>query len=186
MVTLTIKGYCLPAILDSGSSYSFIRREVFQQIKSLGLPCSVKTANHTIHMAAGHSCVITEAVSLQIKLHSFSWKYDFLVLGDSPVPCTLGADFLLFAKMQLDFAKSSYTFAFNRSCQYDFEPLDFSSLHSHCFPCPEEVLKQLVGYTSSMSSALLFLGREVNHPLGLKWELADLDLQRSPQDIKLF
>jgi hypothetical protein len=26
----------------------------------------------------------------------------------------------------------------------------------------------------------------MNHPLGLKWKLADLDLQRSPQDIKLF
>jgi hypothetical protein len=26
----------------------------------------------------------------------------------------------------------------------------------------------------------------MNHPLGLKWELADLDLQRSQQDIKLF
>jgi hypothetical protein len=26
----------------------------------------------------------------------------------------------------------------------------------------------------------------MNHPLGLKWELADFDLQRSPQDIKLF
>jgi hypothetical protein len=95
--------------------------------------------------------VIKEAVLLQIKLHSFSWKYDFLVFGDSPVPCILGADFLSFAKMQLDFATSSYTFAFEGSCQYDFEPLDFSSLYSHCFPCPEEVLKQLVAYTSSMS-----------------------------------
>jgi hypothetical protein len=131
-VTLTIKRYCLPAILDSGSSYSFIRREVFQQIQSLGLPCSVKMANRTIHMAAGHSCVIKEAVSLQIKLHSFSWKYDFLVFGDFPVPCILGADFLSFAKMQLDFATSSYTFAFEGSCRYNFEPLDFSSLYSHC------------------------------------------------------
>jgi hypothetical protein len=102
-------------------------------------------------MAAGHSCVIKEAVSLQMKLHSFSWKYDFLVLGDSPVPCILGADFLSFTKMQLDFAMSLYTFPFNRSCQYDFEPLDFSSWNSHCFPCPKEVLKQLVAYTSSMS-----------------------------------
>jgi hypothetical protein len=73
-----------------------------------------------------------------------------LVFGDFPVPCILGADFLSFAKMQLDFATSSYTFASEKSCQYDFEPLDFSSLHSHYFPCPEEVLKQLAGYTLSM------------------------------------
>jgi hypothetical protein len=150
-VTLNIKGYCLPGILDSASSYSFIRRDVFQQIKSLGFPCSVKTANRTIHIAAGHSCVIKEAVSLQIKIHSFSWKYDFLLLGDSPAPCILGVDFLSFAKIQHNFATFSYAFVFARSCQYDFEPLDFSAWNSHCFPCPEEVLKQLVDYTSSMS-----------------------------------
>jgi hypothetical protein len=63
----------------------------------------------------------------------------------------LGSGFLSFAKMQLDFATSSYTSAFNRSCQYDFEPLDFPAWNSHCFPCPEEVLNQLVAYTSSMS-----------------------------------
>jgi hypothetical protein len=50
-------------------------------------------------MASGQSCVIKEAVSLQIKLYSFSWKYAFLVLDNSPVPAILGADFLAFSKM---------------------------------------------------------------------------------------
>jgi hypothetical protein len=40
--------------------------------------------------------------------------------------------------------------------------------------------------STGSTPALLFLGREMNHPLGLKWELAELDLQRSPQGIKLF
>jgi hypothetical protein len=34
--------------------------------------------------------------------------------------------------------------------------------------------------------ALLFLGRELNHPLGLKWEFSELDLQQSPPDTKVF
>jgi hypothetical protein len=34
--------------------------------------------------------------------------------------------------------------------------------------------------------ALLFLGREINHPLGLKWELSELDLQLSPSDTKVY
>jgi hypothetical protein len=95
-VMLTIGDYCLPAILDTGSSFSFVRRDVFQQILSLGLPCRVETTNRNLHMASGQSCVIKEAVSLQIKLHSFSWKYIFLVLDNSPVPSTsiLEADFL--------------------------------------------------------------------------------------------
>jgi hypothetical protein len=88
----------------------------------------------TLHMATGQSCVIKEAVSLQIKLHSFSWRYAFLVLNNSPAPSILGADFLSFVKMQLDFANSCYTFAFQQFCRYDFESLDFSMKHFHVFP----------------------------------------------------
>jgi hypothetical protein len=84
-------------------------------------------------MASGQSCVIKESVSLQIKLHSFSWKYTFLVFDNSPVPCILGTDFLSFAKLRLDFATFSCSFAFEQSCWYDFEPLDFSVQHSHFF-----------------------------------------------------
>jgi hypothetical protein len=105
-VKLTIGDHCLPAILDTDSSFSFVRRDVFQQILSLGLPCRVETTNHSLHMASGQSYVIKKAVSIQIKLHSFSWRYIVLVLDNSPVPSILGADFLSFVKMQLDFAHS--------------------------------------------------------------------------------
>jgi hypothetical protein len=50
-------------------------------------------------MDSGQRCVIKEAVSLQIKLHSFYWKYTFFVFENSPVPCILGADTLSFTKM---------------------------------------------------------------------------------------
>jgi hypothetical protein len=67
------------------------------------------------------------------------------------VPAILGADFLAFAKMQLDFANSCYTFAFQQSCRYDFESLDFSMQHYHVFPCSEGALNEIVAYTSSLS-----------------------------------
>jgi hypothetical protein len=73
------------------------------------------------------------------------------VLDDSPVPSILGADFLSFVKMQLDFENSCYTFAFQKCCRYDFEALDFSMLQSHVFPCSEEALIKLVGYTPSLN-----------------------------------
>jgi hypothetical protein len=92
-VMLTI-GDCLPAILDSGSSFSFVRRDVFKQIQSLGLPSRVETTNRPLHVASGQSCVIKDAVSLQIQLLSFSWRYTFLVLEESSVLSILGADFL--------------------------------------------------------------------------------------------
>ncbi|PNF20865.1 hypothetical protein B7P43_G11730 [Cryptotermes secundus] len=40
--------------------------------------------------------------------------------------------------------------------------------------------------STGFTPALLFLGREMNHPLGLRWELTDDDLQRSPQDTHLY
>jgi hypothetical protein len=54
-VVITVKDYCIAAILDSGSSFSFVRRDLFQQILSLRLPCRVGTTNRTLHMAAGQS-----------------------------------------------------------------------------------------------------------------------------------
>jgi hypothetical protein len=69
---LTIRKYCLPAILDSGSSFSFLRRDVFQRVLGLGLSCSSETTNREVRMAFGQSCVIKELISLQVKIHSFS------------------------------------------------------------------------------------------------------------------
>jgi hypothetical protein len=154
-VLLTIGDYGLPAIFDSGSSFSLIKRDVYQQILRLGLPCRVETANRTLHMASGQSCVIKEAVSLQIKLHLFSWRYSFLVLEESPIPSILGVDFLSSVKMQIDFANSCYTFAFQKSCRYDFEAFDPYVLQSCRFPCSEEALVEMIGYTSSLRNRTL-------------------------------
>jgi hypothetical protein len=53
--------------------------------------------------------------------------------------------------MRLDFATSSYTFAFEQFCRYDFELLDFSMQHSQFFPCSEEALNRLAAYTLPLS-----------------------------------
>jgi hypothetical protein len=74
-----------------------------------------------------------------------------LILEDSPVPCILGDDFLASAKMRLDFASSSYSFAFQPLCQYDFDSFGFSEQHYHVFPCSERVLNDLVAYVSPLS-----------------------------------
>jgi hypothetical protein len=56
-----------------------------------------------------------------------------MVLDHSPLPCILGADFLGFAKVHLDFSRSTYTFAFQGRL-YGFEPVDSSTLHPYSFP----------------------------------------------------
>jgi hypothetical protein len=40
--------------------------------------------------------------------------------------------------------------------------------------------------STGATPALLFLGREMNHPLGLKWDLSELYLQLSPSDTKVY
>jgi hypothetical protein len=40
--------------------------------------------------------------------------------------------------------------------------------------------------STGATPALFFLGRELNHPLGLKWELSELDLLQSHSDTKVF
>jgi hypothetical protein len=111
----------------------------------------MQKADQNLHMAAGQSSVIEEAVSLHIKFRSFSWTYVFFILEDSPVPCILGADFLASAKMRFDFASLSYSFAFQPLCQYDFDSFGFSEQHYHVFPSSERFLYDLVAYVSPLS-----------------------------------
>ncbi|XP_023714670.1 uncharacterized protein LOC111868341 [Cryptotermes secundus] len=40
--------------------------------------------------------------------------------------------------------------------------------------------------STGATPALLLLGRELNHPLGMRWELSEVDLQQSPHDTKDF
>jgi hypothetical protein len=61
-VTLQIMDFCLPAILDSGSSRSFIRREVFDTIQKLKLSCTLETIEERCLMANRESCVLSEVV----------------------------------------------------------------------------------------------------------------------------
>jgi hypothetical protein len=40
--------------------------------------------------------------------------------------------------------------------------------------------------STGATPAVLFLGRELNHPLGLKWEFSELNLQQSPPKTEVF
>jgi hypothetical protein len=113
-VTLRTVNFYLPAMLDSGSSRSFIRRDVFDAIKKSGLSYTVETTEERCLMANGESCILSEVIRLGIKIHSFSWKFGFLVLGGCPVPCILGVDFLTFAKVRIDFSARQCHFFFSQ------------------------------------------------------------------------
>jgi hypothetical protein len=104
--------WCLPALLDSGSSLSFVRRDVFENIKELGLPHTVETMQECCQVANAGVCEIMLAVVLSIKVDLFSWKVRFPVFDHCPVPCILGVDFLTSTQIQIDFTPCWYSFHF--------------------------------------------------------------------------
>ena len=142
-VTLRIGAHWLPAMFDSGSSLSFIRQDVLDNIKKLGLPCIIENAEERCVMANGEPCVISEIAKLGIKIRSFSWKCRFLVLADSPIPCILGVDFMARAKVRLDFGARRYSFLFRPEQEFDFEQFDLAKCMSRNFPCAEKIVAGL-------------------------------------------
>jgi hypothetical protein len=122
------------------------RRSILQQIQTLGLQFRVEEVNQICCMAAGQGCLVKEAATLSIKLHKYSWNFNFLIFDDSPVPCILGIDFLAFAKVQLDFATSSYSFAFDPESRFQFEALALPKGESPSFPCGSEEMNRLTSF----------------------------------------
>jgi hypothetical protein len=131
-------------MFDTGSSVSFMRRDVLNKIKELGLPRKVITVEESCRTVSGEFCVVTQAVWLTIKLHSFSWKTRFLIFEHCPLPCVLGVDFLEHVQVRTDFATGSYSFAFHPDRDFEFHPLDLCKSLSHAFQCHEETFHSSV------------------------------------------
>jgi hypothetical protein len=64
-------------MIDSGSSLSFVGREVFNNIKELGLPHTVDKTQERCQTANAGICDVTQAVVLPIELYmAFHGKLD--------------------------------------------------------------------------------------------------------------
>jgi hypothetical protein len=142
-VLLAISDCRLPAMLDAGSFLSFVGREVFNNIKKLGLLYTVEKTQERCQMANAGVCDVTQAVGLPIKLHGPSWKVRFLVLDHCPVPCILGVDFLTSARVRIDFTVRRFGFVFQPDEEFEFWCPDLSKLPSLRFPCPEDAFSYL-------------------------------------------
>jgi hypothetical protein len=142
-VLLAISDCRLPAMLDSGSSPSFVGREVFDIIKELGLPYTVEKTQERCQMANAGICDVTQAVVLPIKLHGVSWKVRFLVLDHCPIPSILGVDFLTSAQVRIDFAVRRFSFVFQSDEEFEFWCPELSKLPSLQFPCSEDAFSHL-------------------------------------------
>lgn len=93
MGLLVVKDFCLPFMSDLGSSLSSVTRNVFDNIKELGLHYVVETTEERCQTANGGSCAVMQAVVHAVKVHSSSWKVRFLVFEQCPIPSILWVDF---------------------------------------------------------------------------------------------
>jgi hypothetical protein len=141
---LRLRKFWLPAFLDSGSSLLFIRRNVLDNIKRLGLPCSWQRAEARCIFANGEPCALSEVVILSIKIQSFFWKCPFRILEECPILCILGVEFMTRAQMCVDFSARRYSFRFHPGKQFEFEIPDLSGGLSSTFPCPQETASCLL------------------------------------------
>jgi hypothetical protein len=98
---LTLRVYFLPGLCHSGSSTSFLNRDVLANVKKLGIAYSVVSEQETCLMADGQACDIRETVSLSVKIRTFSWKFEFFIMEDCPVNSTLRVDFLFLLRLIL-------------------------------------------------------------------------------------
>ena len=131
-------------MLDSGSSVSFVRRDVLDDIDNLRLPYKLETTGERCQAANGEPCNITKAVILTVKLHGYSWKVRFLIFEQCPVPCVLGVDFLGRARVRMNFATGTYSFDFRPEKEFEFHSLDSCGSPPQVFPCAENRFSSIV------------------------------------------
>jgi hypothetical protein len=95
-------------------------------------------------MANGEPGVISGIAVLSIKIGSFSWKWRFSILRNSPIPGILGVDFMSHAKLQLAFAARKYSFLFCPERSFDFESFELRQGMSLKFPSPIKLVAALL------------------------------------------
>lgn len=100
------------SLLDSGSSRSFISKELFNKLKELKLIKDVLKANHTVEVANQNKVTVRKEVTIHLKLEGFSWDFQFWVLNSLPFQMILGYDFMKYSKMSVDLNEFKLRFNF--------------------------------------------------------------------------
>jgi hypothetical protein len=86
------------------------------------------------------------------------------------------------------YPQASQVERFNRNLKAALTILHYSQ-HTRChenLPALPVDFNTAWHESTDATAALLFLGREFNHPLGLRLEMSELDLQQSPRTLRNF
>jgi hypothetical protein len=102
----------LSALVDTGAQFSCLRADIVDRLRKQGEPCRQISCDDVCVMADGRASHINRAVSMRVRLLSFSWCHNFKVLNEGPFPAILGLDFLRRTQMRIDVVTSKFSFAF--------------------------------------------------------------------------
>ena len=111
-VKLDFKTTQIPLLVDTGSQFSCIRKDVVHSLVDLGFNVKRSECRLSCHLANGLSCEIREVVQLHFLLGIFSWTHQFKILQEGSFAIILGLDFLGHSLMVVDLAKREYYFGF--------------------------------------------------------------------------
>jgi transposase InsO family protein len=121
-------------------------------MEQLRLPFTLEQAEERCVMVNAQPWVISQMAVFGIKICSFSWKHRFLILDECPIPCVLGVDFMIRAKMQIDFSTRRYGFAFHADQNFQWESYNLQQCAAQRFPSSNEPVTAMLGETPSPPS----------------------------------
>jgi hypothetical protein len=101
----------VPALVDTDAQFSCIRVDIAEFLFLMGEPSTFAACSVSCVLADGKQCQVTDAMTLCVKLLSFSRCHEFKVLNSGPFPVILGIDFLRHTNMLVN--PAAKTFCFN-------------------------------------------------------------------------
>jgi hypothetical protein len=93
-VTLESKVGRVPALIETGAQFSCVRSDVAEYFYLREEPCVLTSCSVTCSLTDGQRCEVTDVVSLHVKLLSFSWDHEFIVLRGGTLSGHFGVTFL--------------------------------------------------------------------------------------------
>ncbi|XP_012284477.1 uncharacterized protein LOC105701906 [Orussus abietinus] len=118
---IQIEGQSLEALVDCGTSKSFLRPGTIELVTRLALPTFTVPPRRVL-VADGHERIIDTASVLEVRLQGRTVRASFFWMPACIQTCVLGLDFLRAAQMVIDFAIDTWYFRSAPETKHIFTP----------------------------------------------------------------
>lgn len=113
MIPITLNSTHVMALLDTGSSRSFVSNCFCNQLQKDSPKLLKAFIEKDCMLADASRITVSSAITVKVRFQDFTWKHEFWVMPDLAVSVVLGTDFMIATNMNLDFDQSHLYFKFN-------------------------------------------------------------------------